>query len=335
MHSRWTRTILTLALVAPVLHACQEEETTVTYVLCSPRIDVVQPADEGAVVSTGGGTLLVEGTYLWIPDTSASGSSEEPTSTPQVSAHDELADIEVRISGRRAIVTSAYERSLTDVPNAQLADDGSVLDGYSNCTTCASCMEENPNGCGGCSAACAGCIQVVEFDVPLLLPGAGGTSTDDGNLLSWIEVVTRAGRSNALSYSFPPACSDGVDNDSDGAIDDDDSACTLSPWSELPPCEDGVDNDGDGWVDGDDPGCLSGETPPVEEDPCNDGVDNDGDGLIDLADPACADDPRGQSETAFVPPPACANGVDDDGDYLIDADDPRCSSGNDTDESQP
>jgi FtsP/CotA-like multicopper oxidase with cupredoxin domain len=59
------------------------------------------------------------------------------------------------------------------------------------------------------------------------------------------------------------SCSDGVDNDCDGAIDDADSdcqvACEPTPGQELQEtsCGDGVDNDCDGAIDGDDPDCQT------------------------------------------------------------------------------
>lgn len=48
------------------------------------------------------------------------------------------------------------------------------------------------------------------------------------------------------------ACSDGIDNDFDGDIDENDSGCQESTFSA---CTDGVDNDGDTLTDGDDPDC--------------------------------------------------------------------------------
>ncbi len=57
--------------------------------------------------------------------------------------------------------------------------------------------------------------------------------------------------------------------------------------SENPECSDGFDNDGDGAGDyPQDPGCLSAES-TTENPLCNDVFDNDGDGLIDVLDPEC------------------------------------------------
>lgn len=59
-------------------------------------------------------------------------------------------------------------------------------------------------------------------------------------------------------------CNDGIDNDGDGGlIDDDDPDCAGNSTSEdgVPHalCADGVDNDWDGLIDDDDPGCISPE----------------------------------------------------------------------------
>ena len=54
---------------------------------------------------------------------------------------------------------------------------------------------------------------------------------------------------------------DGVDNDGDGLIDEDDPGCAMYDgagfFKDVPPCFDGVDNDGDRMVDGDDEDCIS------------------------------------------------------------------------------
>jgi WD40 repeat protein len=55
-------------------------------------------------------------------------------------------------------------------------------------------------------------------------------------------------------------------------------------------CEDGIDNDGDGWLDEDDPDCAGGDKElGFGDGECNDGEDNDGDELVDSADPGCED----------------------------------------------
>src|SRR5512134_4101557 len=86
-------------------------------------------------------------------------------------------------------------------------------------------------------------------------------------------------------------CTDGLDNDADGLIDNADPGCPVngdaeSPDPDLPECGDAVDNDSDGLTDfPDDPGCDG----PFDNDEynqarsaCRDGIDNDDDGLIDF-----------------------------------------------------
>jgi probable HAF family extracellular repeat protein len=99
-----------------------------------------------------------------------------------------------------------------------------------------------------------------------------------------------------------PSCSDGIDNDGDGAADyAADAGCTgPTDPSELAECADGLDNDGDGGIDLADLGCENA-TEAARENPsaeCNDGVDNDQDGFIDwdggasgLIDPQCTSTP--------------------------------------------
>ncbi len=106
----------------------------------------------------------------------------------------------------------------------------------------------------------------------------------------------------------PGECSDGADNDRDGAYDCDDPDCMASPDCDEPDtdeptevegdeageCDDGADNDGDGATDCDDDGCdddpACDEPAEVEGDEageCDDGVDNDGDGATDCDDDGC------------------------------------------------
>jgi hypothetical protein len=61
---------------------------------------------------------------------------------------------------------------------------------------------------------------------------------------------------------FGPVCSDGLDNDGDGAVDRRDVDCRRPAAvraESFPafPCSDGLDNDGDGRKDGTDAGCVA------------------------------------------------------------------------------
>ena len=151
-----------------------------------------------------------------------------------------------------------------------------------------------------------------------------------------------------------PLCSDGIDNDLDGLIDDDDPYCTDSdgdivsdPAEEfvgsdpndfasfpedarvdaiiniqgLPVffCADGVDNDLDGLIDLEDPGCAA--------------IDGDGDGFDDATEKRFGSDP---ADPASVPehetpnPGSCSDGIDNDLNGLTDDADPACGTpGND------
>jgi hypothetical protein len=77
-------------------------------------------------------------------------------------------------------------------------------------------------------------------------------------------------------------CGDGVDNDCDGVIDEDDDDCRLI--GNFAP-----DDDGDGysqWLDCDD---GDASVHPGAYENCLDGVDNDCDGAADWEDTECND----------------------------------------------
>jgi hypothetical protein len=73
----------------------------------------------------------------------------------------------------------------------------------------------------------------------------------------------------------------------------------------LPACSNGLDDDGDGAIDYPaDPGC-GGPSYTKEAPQCNDGIDNDGDLLVDVADPGCQTFASNDFE---VPPSTCGLG---------------------------
>src|SRR5262245_39414458 len=82
-------------------------------------------------------------------------------------------------------------------------------------------------------------------------------------------------------------------------------------------CNDGLDNDGDSQVDDEDPArpFNAGNTENPNPEQCDDGIDNDSDGLIDLEDYGCED---GKDRDETDPVVACNNGLDDDGDGKVD-----------------
>ncbi len=92
------------------------------------------------------------------------------------------------------------------------------------------------------------------------------------------------------------------------------------------PCSDGVDNDGDGATDfPDDLGCR-GPADPSEEFDCEDGLDNDADGRIDFdpltfSDPLLGNgDPGCGSAAAAFEDSQCQDGFDNDGQIGTDFD---------------
>ena len=137
-------------------------------------------------------------------------------------------------------------------------------------------------------------------------------------------------------------CSDGIDNDGDGAIDyPADFSCTSPDDNdETNPkaqCQDGIDNDNDGATDFPaDFSCSSAqdndETNPKAQ--CQDGIDNDGDGAIDFpADFGCSSK---QDNDEGNPKAQCQDGIDNDGDGATDFPaDFSCSSNQDNDETNP
>jgi len=121
--------------------------------------------------------------------------------------------------------------------------------------------------------------------------GDPGTGFDDRGAFVGAQMA-------GVNFDVVIECSDGLDNDDDGAIDfpDDPGCASANDVSEKAAvalaggqlaCDDGLDNDGDGLVDMADPGCLAPILGP-ENPPCNDNQDNDGDNLIDMADPGCS-----------------------------------------------
>jgi hypothetical protein len=133
-----------------------------------------------------------------------------------------------------------------------------------------------------------------------------------------------------------PTCSDNIDNDGDGLIDQLDPDCQEPEGPPGDPtCSDGVDNDGDGLIDGDDPDCVQ---PPE----CSDNVDNNDpeDTLVDEDDPGCHTDGDPNNPGSYDPTdnnetdnavPECSDNVDnnDAEDTLADEDDPGCHTDGD------
>jgi len=139
-----------------------------------------------------------------------------------------------------------------------------------------------------------------------------------------------------------PACSDGIDNDSDGTCDWQDNLCgagiprdldCVGPDdnSESGTCDDGIDDDNDGSIDY--PADFSCDSySDIEEEGCDsnrdccDNFDNDNDGLIDQQDSGCTSRSDNNESNA------CNDGIDNDSDGFIDIADAGCIDFDDDDE---
>jgi hypothetical protein len=144
---------------------------------------------------------------------------------------------------------------------------------------------------------------------------------DDGD--GAIDFPDDVGCESALDDTETLDCANGVDDDGDGFADGADPGCANpadgSEKDASIECDDGIDNDGDRFVDyPNDPECVTVSGPG--EASCNDGSDNDGDGLVDLDDPGCP------FPVASPENPACDDDLDNDGDGRVDFDDPQCQA---------
>ncbi|MGC8947107.1 MAG: TadE/TadG family type IV pilus assembly protein [Anaerolineae bacterium] len=186
-----------------------------------------------------------------------------------------------------------------------------------------------PGGTGPDGRAGIGQRVVVSlnYNLPLISPIIAAFAP---NGLPIRTVAARTIASYGETYTPPnpggggseTSCTDGLDNDGDGAADCSDPDCWNDPVCQVAEnCTNGVDDDGDALVDCDDPDCLTDpncQAPPAEI--CDNGMDDDGDGLADCSDPDCAGNPNCPSAEI------CDNGTDDDGDGLVDCADSDCSA---------
>ena len=116
-------------------------------------------------------------------------------------------------------------------------------------------------------------------------------------------------------------CTNGIDDDADGAADCDDSDCNEHPaCAPLPDelCNNDVDDDVDGAIDCADPDCV-GSPACARAEICNNGTDDDFDELVDCDDEDCATSPL------CARPEICDNERDDDLDGRTDCDDTDCA----------
>jgi LPXTG-motif cell wall-anchored protein len=98
----------------------------------------------------------------------------------------------------------------------------------------------------------------------------------------------------AVETADTPQCSDGVDNDDDGVIDDKDPGChsdndATNADSYNPNDDNETDRSGNTGGSGDNGGDVQ----------CADGRDNDGDGLVDAKDPGCHTDGNANNPDSY------------------------------------
>jgi len=94
--------------------------------------------------------------------------------------------------------------------------------------------------------------------------------------------------SSGSGTGYENVCDDGVDDDSDGNTDCEDSDCAYAePCNQPEICQNGADDDMDGYLDCEDPDCPAC---PETETWCGNLVDDDLDGLLDCDDPDCVNE---------------------------------------------
>ncbi|NOS68053.1 MAG: hypothetical protein HOO67_06890 [Candidatus Peribacteraceae bacterium] len=187
----------------------------------------------------------------------------------------------------------------------------------------------------------------IAFQVALLVPATtpcGSAATFQDTVTTTSATDTNPANNTASGNVLitcpdgpPPApqCSDGIDNDNDGATDfpNDFSCGSSSDNDEANPkaqCQDGVDNDADGATDfPQDSGCSSNQDNNEFTQPtlfqCQDGIDNDNDGAVDFPNDFSCSAPTDNDETN--PKSQCQDGIDNDGDGQTDfPGDPGCTS---------
>ncbi len=155
------------------------------------------------------------------------------------------------------------------------------------------------------------------------------------NNLQWSKVEAPVNAILKAKDKIVYECSDGADNDGDGAVDTKDIDCArtfdATESGSATECNDGVDNDGDGGVDylggGGKPADLSCISSQIKKESdgtprlCQNKKDDDGDGLIDATDPGCSDPQDNQENDGTT---HCQDGIDNDGDGAVDSLDPGC-----------
>ncbi len=265
-------------------------------------------------------------------------------------------DVSVTKSGPPAIHRGDTVRYAVVIKNegTSVANNVTINDQVPANTTFNQALTDSPCALQGSTVVCPGITLVVGQSRQFMIAfDVSGSVACTGVTIQNTATITAPGDSNSgnnqssaagMSVTCPggpaptPQCSDGIDNDGDGATDfPADFSCTsVSDTDETnakASCQDGIDNDSDGLTDfPQDPGCANTQDNSevnAAAAQCADGIDNDGDGAIDLNDFSCS----GTSDTDETNPKSqCQDGIDNDGDGKIDAVDPGCAGNQDNSE---